>query len=325
MRKWLWFIGLVVGLVGCGEAVVAPTPTAVVPPTAIAAAVLATVTETAVPPTLTPTLPPTITPTPSLTPTSVVNFAATDTPTPTATPIPSITPTSTPVAGVGVGEAAAGELMGNGIGYHLFNGQEKVAVYLMVQAVPAVDVALAIYDFDAVAEAAVDEAGRSAEEILLASEPLLLLNQAAVGEPEMTVFRPAVSGAHTIVVGSISDTAGGYRLYLFDPQSDTVDTVAARVIGLTDDDLRSFEVTSKGALPIGVFVYPFASGDMQIVIKDGAGNVLKTADSGDHGLFETAFMQPDLATTYTVEISEKEGLPLTIGYAIVALQDNIEE
>ena len=188
MRRFVWLIGLMIGLVGCGGEAVVVTPTPIIPPTAIVAAVLPTVTETAVPPTITPTAIPTITPTPSLTPTSVVNFAATDTPTPTNTPIPTITPTSTPVAGVQVGGVADGSLMPDGIGYHLYQGQEKVAVYLMVNGVAGVDTALAIYDFDAVAEAADDEAGRTAEEILLASEPLALLNNAAVGEPEMTDF-----------------------------------------------------------------------------------------------------------------------------------------
>ena len=126
MKRLFGLIGLGLFLIGCGEPAVVPTPTAVIPPTVAVAAVLPTVTDTAVPPTPTVTVPPTITPTPSLTPTSVVNFAATDTPTPTNTPIPTITPTSTPVGGIQVGGAVDGRLMSNGIGYHLFQGQEKV-------------------------------------------------------------------------------------------------------------------------------------------------------------------------------------------------------
>lgn len=323
MGRSFIFLIVMLCLVGCGGEVVTPTPTAVVPPTAISAAVLPTVTETAVPPTLTITPIPSNTPTPSLTPTSVVNFAATDTPTPTHTPVPTITPTSTPVGGLQVGNVANGRVAANGLGYHLFSAQEKVTVYLMLHAADSLDAGLAIYDFDAVIEA--EEQGLTAEEVLLASEPLVLLNQAAVGEPELYIFRPEFSGTYTIVAGSVGNTAGPYRLYMFDPQVTTVDTVSARVVGLTENDERTFLVTSNGDLPIGVFVYPFASGDMVIEAQDVNGDVIKTADLGSYGVSETMFLQPPGDRSFTIVVRENEGLPLTIGYAIVALQDRLPE
>ncbi len=274
-------------------------------------------THTPPPPTETPA-PPTETAVP--TETSVVSFAATDTPTPTRLPgiLPTLTPTAmTPME---IGQGFPGEIGSNEFRIHLVEGVAEQAIFAAVRTDPTVDVGLLIFDGN-INELA-KESEQSVQDLLITAKADREANFNEAGLMETLAFTPKEDGDVTIVVTSSAGDEGRYRLYAFDAASASPNVVYNQTVELGSEQSTAVSATSNGGKPVVAFINPLDSGlDGQVVLSQDNGIVLTTSNYVGAGLYESAFHQPRTTTGYAFSFTNLSGQAGLFQILVVAMQD----
>lgn len=156
--------------------------------------------------------------------------------------------------------------------------------------------------------------------------PQATANFGGAGVPEMLVYTPQTDEVHTTAVASLNNTAGNFRLYLFDATTQTADTAVLEQINLAPGEIRSFQVDSPDGNPVIIMADPLGTAeDVLVTARDEVGTAGE-ANFGGGGSAEALYLLPLRATTYTVEISEVTAQSATVNLHIVTLgPPNLEE
>lgn len=296
MTRWvriLWLGLVVVSLVACGGEEPLTEETM---PTIAAVAVIPTATPTLVP-TNTPI--PTNTPTPTFTPTSVVQFAPTSTPTGSPTPRPTLIPYVAP------GSAVADVLEPGQARLYNIDVTRREPLYLMTEGSDDLDLALAVYDFDVITT--VTESNEPLGDFLSNNAPDRLVQLNGAGLPELMIYTPERDGTFSIGVGGVGGTEGAFRLYVFDPITQTRHTSFVGVETVPANGTRSYNVNSFGKRPVAIFARPLDGNDVAIVIRNSDGGQISRADFGRAGTAELTFYKPGGSVPLTIEIHDVGG------------------
>lgn len=293
-RATLFWLGwALVWLVACGgeESLTSETL-----PTPAAVAVIPSATPTLVP-TNTPI--PTTTPIPTNTATSVVQFAPTSTPTGSPTPRPTLIPYVAP------GSAVADVLEVGQARVFSIDVTRREPLYLMTEGADDLDLALAVYDFDTITTAA--ESNEPLGNLLATNAPDKLVEFNGPGLPELLMYTPDRDGTFSIGVGGVDGTAGPFRLYVFDPITQTRHTSFAGVETVPAGGTRQYNINSFGKRPVAIFARPLDRNDVAIAIKNPDGSQISRANFGGTGTAEITFYKPGGSVPLIIEIQDVGG------------------
>jgi hypothetical protein len=154
-----------------------------------------------------------------------------------------------------------------------------------------------------------------------AANPATEVNFFGAGVPEMSVYTPQADEVHLLAVASSGNTAGQYRLYLFDATTQTGNTAVLEQTTLTPNTPRTYPINSPEGHPIIVFADPVGTTeDIALTVREAtSGNIINQANFGGGGSAEALYILPQRTATYTIELSEANNQTATVNMHIIIL------
>jgi hypothetical protein len=189
-----------------------------------------------------------------------------------------------------------------------YSGVEFQPAMIFVEAAGTLDVALAAYEGEAPAGANLDDL-----------TPLAEIDVSQAGGPEIMVFTPEADGMHSLVVQSVTDSAGEYTIYLFDGTTDAPDVSLQASDTLAAGETKAYTAQSNGRRPVLVFADPTDQSDVVVEVSDGSGSIVSEANFSGPGSAEALYLLPQETTAYTVRVAEVNSAVSAYNLLIVTL------